>query len=128
MTTVPTFVDKRQSARDLIQRTRTFNVKMAELSKQAMRESPTGNIEGTLENLSMLMTGDYGEEETVKIPVDIVRQMAMFAAVTVSRLLEERYKLEKKLGRPAVVAPIVQPTAEEILEVLSDDDLTDDAS
>jgi hypothetical protein len=116
MTTPPTFKDERQSERDLIQRMRRFNLAITEMSKKAVGEMSTASIEKVLESFSMLLSGEYGDQETLEMPIDVVRQTSLFALVSLSRLLGERYKLEKKLGRPVVVeAEVVEPTAEELV-------------
>lgn len=123
----PTFIDKRPSARDLIKRMYSYNVQMNALSKKAVGELHTGNLEGLLQNFSMLMTGNYGDQETIEMPVEVVRQSSLFAATTLSRLVWERYKLEKTLGRSVVDAPLEQPDAVDLAKILSED-LTDDES
>jgi len=112
----PTFRDDRQSERDLIQRMRRFNIAITEMSKKAVGEMSTASMEKVLESFSMLLSGEYGDQESLEMPVDVVRQTSLFALVSLSRLLGERYKLEKKLGRPVVVeAEVVEPTAEELV-------------
>jgi len=113
-----TFEDKRLSPRDLIQKVRKYNVQMNGLAKRGVGEMHTGNIENLLENFSMLMSGDYGEEKTIQMPVEVVREIALFAAVTLSRLLCDRYKLEKALGRPVNSAPLEEPSKEDLTKAV----------
>lgn len=127
MTTPPTFKENNITERDIIKRMHSYNVKMAELQRRAATEIGTDGMEKMLESLSMMMSGDYGDQETVAIPVDVLRQMAMFATVSTSRQLWEMYKLEKKLGRK------IEATKEDVVidlevEKSSDTDLTEPVS
>ena len=100
MTTPPTFKEtKPVTERDLIKRMHSYNVKMTELQRRAATEIGTVGMEKMLESFSMMMVGDYADQLTVEVPVDVLRQMALFASVATSRQLWDMYKLEKKLGR-----------------------------
>jgi hypothetical protein len=108
------------SAGELISKMHSYNARLTELAKRGVGEMHTGNMEGLLQNFSLLMAGDYGEKEKVEVPIDILRNMGLFASVTMSRLIWERYKYERKLGRPVVEEAPVEPTKEELVEMFGD--------
>jgi hypothetical protein len=116
----PTFIDRRMSASELISKMHAYNVKITELAKQGVSTMHTGNMEGLLQNFSMLMAGNYGDQEKVEVPVDVLRNMGLFASVSMSRLVWERYKYERKLGRPVVEEKAEEPTKEQLVEVFAD--------
>jgi hypothetical protein len=95
----PTFKESKVTERDIIKRMYSYNVKMTELMQRAGTEMGTDSMEKMLESLSMMMVGNYEGQEAVAVPVDVLRQMSLFATVSTSRQLWEMYKLEKKLGR-----------------------------
>jgi len=118
--TPPTFRDSRMSASELISRMHSYNVRLTELAKRGVAEMHTGNMEGLLQNFSLLMAGNYEDQDKIEIPVEVVRNVALFASVTMSRLVWERYKYERKLGRPVVDAPPAEPTKEDLVEVFGE--------
>ncbi len=97
---IPTFTEKKMPTDT--ERVYKFHNDITQLAKSAINDLHTQEIEGLLQNFSLLMAGDYGESETVEFPVEVVRETALFASVCLSRLLWERYKLEKRLGRSLV--------------------------
>ena len=105
---IPTFKENAPTERDVLKGMLSYNVQLSRMAKEGLSKMPTGTVESLLQNYSALMAGDYGDEETVAIPVDVIRETGLFASVTLSRMLWERYKLEKTLGGPAV-----QPIEEE---------------
>lgn len=116
---IPTVV-KLPTERDIIKRMHKYNVDMTTLAKKGVSDMHTNNMEGLLQNFSLLMAGDYGDQEKIEVPIEIIRNMALFAGVTLSRLIWERYKLEKSLGRPAVEG---SPESPKVVEFgLTDDD------
>lgn len=111
-----------------IEKVYEFNRRLTEAAKEGISTVHTENLRGTLQNFSVLMAGDFGEQETVEIPVDVMRNMALFGAVALSRLVYERMKLEKSLGRPVVDEVAPEPTAEELIMAMTNKNLTKDDS
>ena len=77
--------------RELKDKVYKYNVRMTDLAKKAANEIGTEGMQSSLEHISLLMSSDF-EGETVEMPVDVIRQLALFSSVTMSRLLVERYK------------------------------------
>lgn len=116
MNTPPTFKETVPSERDLIQRMYSYNVSMAKLGQRSANDIGTDGLESVLENLSLILVGEYGDNENIEVPVAVLRQSAMFASIALSRILWERYKYEKTLGHKLKPTGevIVQPTREEL--------------
>lgn len=116
---IPTSVVNHEPSK--IEKVYNFHGEMTNLAKKAVSELHTQELEGLLQNFSLLMAGNYGEEKSVEFPVDVIRETALFAGVALSRLLWERYKLERTLGRSVVDRKPNDPDKDELTKAVSGD-------
>ena len=85
-----------------------LNVALTGQAKEFARGLGTNGMEAVLANFAEFLKGDL-KSDTLTMPTAAVKSMAMLASVTLSRILKERYKLERQTGqRYEVEVPTVQ--------------------
>lgn len=69
-----------------------MNVDLTRNLKEGMREVPIEKLEETLNAYLSLMTPPDDAQETVEVQKEILQQMSLFAAKTLTHILTERFR------------------------------------
>jgi len=88
-----------------VKRLHGLNVALTQMGKRLLTHMPTQAIEAVMHNAGafikpMKNLDDDGNPMTLEIPVATLQQICTFANISLSRLLWERYKWERQVGRP----------------------------
>lgn len=105
MSNIPEVLPPESKSRDMVKRMHSLNVQMAELSKQMSREIGITGLEAVLDNLMNIIAANFDVED-LSIPVSVVKQTNLFAAVTITRLLKEMYRLENRISLTKADSPV----------------------
>ncbi len=87
-TAKPTVTQQRKSGRDAFFK---LNVELNKSTDEMIRQLPVDKLEDIL-TAYMTILGTDSQDETIEVGTDVMRQMALLASMSLSRLVCARYK------------------------------------
>jgi len=69
-----------------------MNVDLSKSIKAMLAEVEAGKMEEILTAYLSIISQEKGEEDTMEINIDIVKQMSFLASLSLSRIICDRYK------------------------------------